>query len=124
MKRPTSPLPYLLPLLALIGLSHVHAAEATDAPKVRVEVPAKPGTPSDDEISQQVRAALAAEPTLNGQKINVATKGGEVNLTGLVSDQQLMVTAGHVAEKVPGVKYVLNEIDNEDYLREKAAKAQ
>lgn len=103
-------LSYAAPLLAAIALSL--GAIAADAPALA----------SDDQITEQVKAAIAAEPTLKDQKIDVRTKGGEVNLSGLVTDQQLMVTAGHVAEKVPGVKYVINEIDNADYLRDKAEK--
>lgn len=93
--------------LCLHGLS-AHAADAV--------------APTDAELVQKVEAALAAEPSLKNQKIKVAAKSGEVKLTGVVSDQQLMVTAGHVSEGIAGVKFVLNEIDNEEYLREQAAK--
>ncbi|WP_374352454.1 BON domain-containing protein [Chitinimonas sp.] len=77
---------------------------------------------SDEELNRQVEAALAADPVLSKQKIKVSTKKAEVSLTGVVKEQDMMVAAGHLVEKIPGVKYVLNEIDNEDYLREQAAK--
>ena len=99
--------------LVALTLAFTAQAHAADAPAVPV---------SDSDITTNVQAALAAEPTLKDQKINVSTKAGEVRLTGVVSDQQLMVTAGHTAEHVAGVKFVLNEIDNDDYLRAKAGK--
>lgn len=79
---------------------------------------------SDADITAAVEAALAAEPTLKGQKITVTTKGEkdkEVTLTGTVTEPMLMVTAAQVAEKVHGVKYVINEIYPDAYLREHAA---
>ena len=96
----------------LSALFATAAAFAADAPAA---VP-------DDEITRQAQAALAADPVLKSQKINVSTEKGEVHLTGVVAEQDMMVTAGHLIEKIPGVKFVLNEIDNEDYLREQAAK--
>ena len=81
-----------------------------------------PAAVSDSDITQQAEAALAADPVLKSQKIKVSTEKGEVHLTGVVTEQDMMVAAGHLVEKIPGVKYVLNEIDNEDYLREQAAK--
>lgn len=103
-------------LIGAVPLTSVpaHAADAeVAAPK------------SDAEITAAVEAALAAEPSLKGQKISVTTKTvkgeKEVILTGTVTDQQMMVSAGLAAEKVAGVKYVINEINPEEYLREKAA---
>jgi osmotically-inducible protein OsmY len=87
-------------------------AQAADAVAARV----------DDDITKDVQAAIAAEPTLKDQHIDVSTKAGEVTLVGTVTDQQLMVTAGHAAEKIQGVKYVLNNIAPEDYLKEHPAK--
>jgi len=83
-----------------------------------------PAVISDSDITQQVETAIAADPVLKTQKIKVSTEKGEVHLTGVVAEQDMMVSAGHLVEKIPGVKYVLNEIDNEDYLREQAAKKQ
>ena len=77
---------------------------------------------SDDDITKDVQAAIAAEATLKDQHIQVSTKGGEVTLEGTVTEQQLMVTAGHAAEKVQGVKYVLNNIAPEEYLKDHPAK--
>lgn len=102
----------VLSLVLALGLT-TGAAFAADAPAA---------APTDADITKQVEAALAADPVLKDQKIKVSTKNAEVSLTGVVADQEMMVTAGHLVEKIPGVKYVLNEIDNLDYLREQAAK--
>lgn len=82
---------------------------------------------SDADITTAVQAALNAQPSLKEQKIAVSTKSNskgekEVTLSGTVPDQQMMVTAGMAAEKVPGVTFVINDINPEDYLREQAKK--
>jgi len=76
-------------------------AYAADAPAAVV---------SDNDITEKVKAALAAEPSLAGQEIKVTTKASEVTLSGTVSVDTMMYTAAQVTEKVAGVKYVINEI--------------
>jgi len=125
MKSATSTLALALSLLAL---SLPITTTVISLPTFAADAVA-PAAKSDSDITKDVELAIAAEPTLKGQKITVTTKTNdkgekEVTLKGVVADQQMMVTAGLAAEKTPGVKYVMNEIDPADYLRELAAKKQ
>lgn len=129
---PQTPIPNLEPdmksaisTLALV-ISLLCSTIVISVPAVAADAVA-PAAKSDSDITKDVEKALAAEPTLKDQKITVTTKTNEkgekeVTLKGVVTDQQMMVSAGLAAEKTPGVKYVMNEIDPEDYLREIAAK--
>lgn len=121
MKSTTASFALALSLAASFAAFANVSALAADAPAVTA-APAAVQAPSDEELTKQVEVALAADAVLKNQKIKVSTKKAEVSLTGVVADQEMMVAAGHLVEKIPGVKYVLNEIDNEDYLREQAAK--
>ncbi len=100
--------------LALATLAGTVSTVTTYAADAAAVVP-------DADLTKAVEAAIAAEPTLTGQKITVSTKDREVTLKGTVSDQQLMVTAGLTAEKVTGVKFVINDIFPADYTPSVAA---
>lgn len=72
---------------------------------------------------------MAAEPTPKDQKITVTPKGNskgekEVTLAEMVKEQIMMLTAGQIAEKVPGVTYVINDINSADYLHQQQAAKQ
>lgn len=63
---------------------------------------------ADGAITEQVRAALAADQTLAGSNIQVKTKGGEVSLEGTVGNPAAAEKAAAIAKSVAGVKAVKN----------------
>ena len=63
---------------------------------------------ADGAITEQVRAALAADPSLAGAQIDVQTKGGEVSLNGTVGKPGDAEKAAAIAKSVSGVKGVKN----------------
>lgn len=63
---------------------------------------------ADGAITEQVRAALAADPSLAGAQIDVQTKGGEVSLNGTVGKPGDAEKAAAIAKSVSGVKAVKN----------------
>lgn len=63
---------------------------------------------ADGAITEQVRAALAADSTLAGSSIQVKTTGGEVSLEGTVGNPAAAEKAAAIAKSVAGVKSVKN----------------
>lgn len=63
-----------------------------------------------DPLVEKVKAALAAEPALNGVQIDVTNKDGTVTLAGHPDTGEQLFKAAVAAEKTPGVKYVINEM--------------
>jgi osmotically-inducible protein OsmY len=67
-------------------------------------------TAADDTTTQRVQTALAAQTNTNFSKVNVSTYDGVVHLGGLVWASQDIYAAARVAEAVPGVKSVTNDL--------------
>lgn len=67
-----------------------------------------------DPLVEKVKAALAAEPALNGVQIDVSNKDGTITLAGHPDNGQQLFKAAVAAEKTPGVKYVINEMYPKD----------
>ena len=63
-----------------------------------------------DPLVEKVKAALAAEPALNGVQIDVTNKDGTVTLAGHPDTGEQLFKAAVAAEKTPGVKFVINEM--------------
>jgi hyperosmotically inducible protein len=63
-----------------------------------------------DPLVENVKAALAAEPALKGVELNVTNKDGTVTLAGHPDTGAQLFKAAVTTEKVPGVKYVINEM--------------
>lgn len=63
-----------------------------------------------DQLVENVKAALAAEPELKGIKIDVSNKDGTITLAGHPDTGKQLYKAAVAAEKTPGVKYVINEM--------------
>jgi hyperosmotically inducible protein len=63
-----------------------------------------------DPLVENVKAALAAEPSLQGVQIDVTNKDGTITLAGHPDNGQQLFKAAVAAEKTPGVKYVINEM--------------
>jgi BON domain len=63
----------------------------------------------DSQIQKDVIDALQYEPSVDASKIGVASKDGIVTLTGTVSSYTEKESAASVAERVSGVKAVVDE---------------
>lgn len=66
---------------------------------------------SDESIVAAVKSALAAKPELKANDLIITSKNGEVKLAGDVEDGQALYNIGLVAQKVEGVKFVVNEMN-------------
>ena len=64
----------------------------------------------DSVITTKVKAAILNEPTLKVAEINVETFKGTVQLSGFVSSAAAISKAVDVAQGVPGVKSVKNDM--------------
>ena len=64
----------------------------------------------DAAISTKVRAELIGDKDLNVFQIDVTTFKGVVQLSGFVNSASAKARAGSVAESVPGVKEVHNNL--------------
>ena len=65
---------------------------------------------SDERIREEVNEALARHPEIDASDIEVRVQGGEVTLTGTVTDRRAKRLAEDVAEQVFGAKDVTNQI--------------
>jgi len=90
-------------LLAALSLPVVFSPQIHAAETATAEV-------SDVELAAKVKTALDADPELRQLKLTVKSKNKEVTIDGKMSDDQQMLKAGLIAEKVPGVKYVINNM--------------
>jgi osmotically-inducible protein OsmY len=93
----------LLAALALSGSFAVQAAYADAAAAV--------AAPTDAELAASVKQALDADPELKALDLKVSSSKAEVTIEGPMTDDQQMFKAGQVAEKVPGVKFVINKME-------------
>ncbi|MBX9298710.1 BON domain-containing protein [Chromobacterium vaccinii] len=92
----------LLAALACSGAFATHAVYADDAAVA---------APTDEQLAASVKQALDAEPALKPLDLKVSSKKGEVTIEGTMTDDQQMFQAGQAAEKVPGVKFVINKME-------------
>jgi osmotically-inducible protein OsmY len=72
--------------------------------------PASASNAGDSNVNTQVKSALMADRSFNGQAITVDAKGGVVTLTGSVSTSADKTKAADIAGKVAGVTRVDNQI--------------
>lgn len=68
------------------------------------------GEAEDLELAGKVKAAIESNKTLQSFNLKVSTKNGDVTIDGVVDEGQQMAEVGMLVEKVPGVKYVFNNI--------------
>jgi hypothetical protein len=66
---------------------------------------------SDEQLASNVKNALDADPELKALDLHVVSKKQEVTIDGKMTDDQQMYKAGVIAEKVPGVKFVINNMN-------------
>lgn len=90
-------------LLGALILPAIYTPQLFAAEAAAIEV-------SDTELASKVKTALDADPELRQLKLNVVSKNKEVTIDGKMTDDQQMFKAGVIAEKVPGVKYVINNM--------------
>lgn len=91
---------------------------ATPAPSAKPSAP--PPTAADERtvreatgdaaVTAKVKAALLAEKNVDGLKINVDTRDGNVTLSGNVPEQAQVERATQVARGIEGVKNVDNQL--------------
>ena len=67
-------------------------------------------TPTDAELTTGVHNAVANDPSIKQQPIQVAVQGGVVTLSGNVSDDTASSVAAQDAARVKGVKQVVNSL--------------
>jgi len=64
----------------------------------------------DATITTRVKAALVDDPQVKAREVNVETSRGVVQLSGFVANSNDASRAVALAQKVPGVKSVKNDI--------------
>ena len=75
--------------------------------------PATQGQPSDQELSNQIAKAIAADATLSADAVKVSVKGGVVTLSGVVGKDADRARAETLA-RVPGVSRVENNLKSRE----------
>ncbi|TCP14934.1 BON domain-containing protein [Crenobacter luteus] len=90
--------------LWLAACSSASAPQAAAAPKTAVAVD------PDVALAAAVKAALDADPALAPLNLKVSSKKGDIKIEGTMSDDQQMLKAGLIAQDVPGVKNVTNDM--------------
>ena len=83
------------------------STDATGAPPTSTTI----GTEIDDSVvSAQVKSALLADPDIKGFDFKIATRKGEVQLSGFVDNQSQIERALVVTQAVQGVKSIDNKV--------------
>jgi len=88
------------------GLSHTVSAVAL----LLLSLSGCKTTVDDPTLTTNVKAALAADPSISNQPIQESVASGVVTLTGNVSDETASSVAAEDAAKVKGVKEVVNSL--------------
>lgn len=68
------------------------------------------GEAEDLELAAKVKTAIESNATLKSFNLRVSSKNGDVTIDGSVDEGLQMAEVGMLAEQVPGVKYVFNNI--------------
>ncbi|UTH72343.1 BON domain-containing protein [Chromobacterium sp. IIBBL 290-4] len=92
-------------LLAALAFSGAFATHAY------AEGAAAVAEPTDEQLAAVVKQALDADPELKALDLKVSSKKGEVTIEGQMNEDQQMFKAGQIAEQVPGVKFVINKME-------------
>lgn len=86
-----------------------------------------PDTHHDDRIHDDVRLRLEQADEVNPSEVQISVEAGVVTLSGRVATREMRSAAIDIAERVPGVHRVKNELHIEqplaDEIREKLSKA-
>lgn len=105
--------------ISLIATAIIAALSATACSTAQPQaaapaLAAKPAAQAGTELANAVQAALNANPELKKLNIQVSGKDKDVTLSGKVPTGAHMATAGMIAEKVKGVRYVFNNLMPQD----------
>lgn len=92
----------------LVGI--VSRSDLVRALGALLERPAGPDK-DDDAIRDSILAEMARHCWAPGQNVEVAVKGGVVELTGMIFDERMRGAMRVIAEAVPGVKAVRDELE-------------
>src|SRR6266704_6432533 len=68
------------------------------------------GAPSDEAITTDIKAKMFSEPALKTATVDVASKHGEVTLTGQVPDDAARLIAYKIASETKGVSRVKDQM--------------
>jgi outer membrane biosynthesis protein TonB len=77
-------------------------------------------TPSDAQVTSQVKSGLSSDATIAGQPIDVQSQNGVVTLSGTVQTDQQRATAASDASRVSGVKTIVNNLQVQPQAAENA----
>jgi len=76
---------------------------------------AKRESVSDAELRHRVETTLASNPYLDASRVTVTSKDGVVTLQGLIGDDWDLMRAIRLADRIPGARRVINELDTFDF---------
>jgi BON domain len=86
-----------------------------------------PATHHDDQIYDDVRVRLEQADEVNTSELQISVEAGVVTLSGQVATREMRTAAVDIAERVPGVHRVKNDLHIEqplvEEIREKLAQA-
>jgi hyperosmotically inducible protein len=91
-------------LVAVLGFAQLQACTPTESRRSTGE------TVDDSSITARVKTALLSDPDVKGTDVKVETYRGVVQLSGFVDSPQEAEKAVQLAQKVPGVREVKNDI--------------
>lgn len=94
-------------LLSGLALGCSQSSDVAGAPPAGTTI----GTEIDDSvISTRVKSVLLADPDIKGFDFKIATRKGEVQLSGFVDNASQLERALAVTQAVPGVKSIDNKV--------------
>ena len=70
----------------------------------------RPPQPKTEALAEQVKTALSSDSTARQEKIEVDANGGVVILKGRVDSDEAKKHIQEIAQHVPGVKWVQNQV--------------
>lgn len=99
------------------GVSGGYAGGAFSEPSTEPWRPG-PDTHHDDRIHDDVRVRLEQSETVDPSQVDISVEAGVVTLSGQVATREMRTAALEIAERVPGVHRVKNDLHIEQPLVE------
>ncbi|RXZ44976.1 BON domain-containing protein [Crenobacter cavernae] len=96
-------------LISLVAPLWLAACSSTTAPQTAPKAAAAAVDP-DVALASSVKSALDKDASLKPLNLKVTSKKGDVKIEGAMTDDQQMLKAGLIAQDVPGVKNVVNDM--------------
>jgi osmotically-inducible protein OsmY len=87
-----------------------HAPAGRDALQ-QITVTARKVAKTDEEVREQVEAALHSDRYIFSEHVAVASKNGVVTLRGIATDYWDVIAMKRLVRRMPGVKRVVDDID-------------